>query len=284
MVSLTQELIDIVFETVNSIVPGARLTRESTAEEHATTYKWLLEELDKWKYVASHDPQTDLETFEVFITRLSGLMAERAEREKITKPLVAGIAVPTQEGPATVVFCDLNNYGQINKDENLGHEAGDMILHYVADILKRSVNNKFDFVTRRNRGDEFVFVFDGFNLQHTNEAMAEIQKQIYETKFLLPTRPPRVLEHLSMSFGCHELVGTEITKCQKAHDPIVQQRNAAKYAINDADAEMKKHKDAMKGDKDYKIWTQREATDDEIKDPKRHGLTLLNPLETGRTL
>lgn len=67
-----------------------------------------------------------------------------------------------------IMMIDCNNFKKIN--DYYGHDAGDYILHKVANILKKSIRSS-DFVARIG-GDEFVVVIDNIKSQSGVEKIA----------------------------------------------------------------------------------------------------------------
>jgi two-component system cell cycle response regulator len=101
-------------------------------------YKQLEQYSQSMASWAMHDVLTGLPNRRLLIDRLS-LAIAHAKRNKCT---------------ATVVYLDLDGFKKIN--DNLGHEAGDMLLKMVADRLLSAVRQE-DTVARFG-GDEFVLV------------------------------------------------------------------------------------------------------------------------------
>jgi len=58
-----------------------------------------------------------------------------------------------EKGSCTIVFLDLNNFGELNK--KYGHVVGDQILLKIAEILKKLGEN---IVAARYGGDEFILI------------------------------------------------------------------------------------------------------------------------------
>ncbi len=93
------------------------------------------------KQAAFHDDLTGLPNRSLFINRLEQVV----EREK-----------RLGESPAAVVFVDLDKFKHIN--DTLGHDYGDAVLMYVAEIIKNNIRG-CDTVARLG-GDEFTILLD----------------------------------------------------------------------------------------------------------------------------
>ena len=98
---------------------------------------------EKFKYLAFHDPLTDLPNRMLFYDRLN-LAIAHAHRNK--------------EG-LTVLFLDLDRFKGIN--DTLGHRVGDQLLQDIADRLKNCIREG-DTISRFG-GDEFNLLFPGIN-------------------------------------------------------------------------------------------------------------------------
>ena len=102
---------------------------------------------------ALHDPLTGLANRDLLMDRLSHALSRSA-----------------RSGLSTVVlFCDLDHFKAVN--DELGHEAGDLVLVTVADRLRQVVRPS-DTVARLG-GDEFVVVVEGLVGWDEQRAFAE---------------------------------------------------------------------------------------------------------------
>jgi diguanylate cyclase (GGDEF)-like protein/PAS domain S-box-containing protein len=95
---------------------------------------------ERLRYLATHDPLTDLPNRDLFKDRLSHTLA-RARRKR---------------NEAAVLQLDLDNFKSIN--DSYGHSVGDRLLRIVADRLSGCLR-KSDTVARMG-GDEFTFILE----------------------------------------------------------------------------------------------------------------------------
>ncbi len=95
---------------------------------------------ERLRYLATHDPLTDLPNRDLFEDRLSHTLA-RARRKR---------------NEAAVLQLDLDNFKSIN--DTYGHSVGDRLLRIVADRLKGCLRQS-DTVARMG-GDEFTFILE----------------------------------------------------------------------------------------------------------------------------
>jgi len=114
------------------------------------------------RHQALHDSLTDL-----------------ANRELFSQALDEALACASSAANTAVLFCDLDNFKQVN--DELGHGAGDELLRQVAARMRGQVRPG-DTVGRLG-GDEFAVVMAGVGGEHEAVAVAE-----------------RILERLNVSF------------------------------------------------------------------------------------
>ncbi len=85
-------------------------------------------------------------------------------RRQLEESMLAALARAGEQGNSVgVLFCDINNFKQVN--DTLGHAAGDQVLTHVAQMLSAAVRGD-DMVTRYS-GDEFVVLIPW--LEHPDE-------------------------------------------------------------------------------------------------------------------
>ena len=77
-----------------------------------------------------------------------------------------------------VGICDIDFFKKVN--DTYGHEAGDVVLKAVARILKRNMAGKQMTVARWG-GEEFLLIFENYELADAHLILQKIHSQIYET-------------------------------------------------------------------------------------------------------
>ena len=107
---------------------------------------------DRLRYLATHDPLTDLPNRELFHDRLSQLLAQARRYQR----------------RVTVMMLDLDDFKRIN--DSLGHPMGDRVLRAVAGRLSGLLRES-DSVARLG-GDEFMFILEGVADPPAAEALA----------------------------------------------------------------------------------------------------------------
>ncbi|MGB3211891.1 MAG: GGDEF domain-containing protein [Desulforhopalus sp.] len=95
---------------------------------------------------ASNDPLTGLSNRRVFEERIDG-MIDSAKR---------------YQHPLSMISMDLDKFKAIN--DNLGHQAGDVVLKSVAQVMKGAIRST-DLLVRMG-GDEFLLILDNTNLSN----------------------------------------------------------------------------------------------------------------------
>lgn len=150
--------------------------------------KFALErESKKFKRLSTIDPLT--ETY------------NRAGINNIIRSLLAGKAHLTEGHPNfALMVLDIDFFKRVNDER--GHDAGDRILHAVADILKNNVRSQ-DF-TGRWGGEEFVVILPGTPKEAAMELAERLRLVVAEYVF-----EPRRPLHITVSVGVGESLDGE---------------------------------------------------------------------------
>ncbi|HEX7130676.1 MAG TPA: diguanylate cyclase [Rhodanobacteraceae bacterium] len=156
------------------------------------------------RHVAQHDALTNLANRKLFDERLNAAVA-RAAREK---ELLA------------LLYIDLDRFKPVN--DTLGHDAGDRLLHEVAQRIKNCVRET-DTVGRMG-GDEFVVLLTG--------AIAPRQAQIVADKILASLRRPFELQGVPLSVSAS--IGVAIYHGHGDAQHLVHEADNAMYAAKKA--------------------------------------------------
>ncbi|MCW5939741.1 MAG: sensor domain-containing diguanylate cyclase [Fimbriimonadaceae bacterium] len=97
--------------------------------------------------------------------------------------------------PIGVVMLDVDHFRRFNEEE--GHDAGDLVLKLVTDVLKAMIR-PFDLAARYG-GEEFTLVLPGSTLESTVVVAERIRKQIERLEFVGESGETR---SVTASFGC----------------------------------------------------------------------------------
>lgn len=95
--------------------------------------------------------------------------------------------------PYSVCICDIDFFKSVN--DTYGHDAGDIVLKRVADILRKAMTGK-GFVVRWG-GEEFLLIFDKNGINDAERILNEIRLSIQNTEIVYG----RLVIRITMSFG-----------------------------------------------------------------------------------
>lgn len=148
------------------------LCKENVADERK-----LILYNEKLKQIAGVDP-------------LTGLMNRREIGERFEQ-------MSKEDSLAiTIVMGDIDFFKKVN--DTRGHDCGDYVLKTIAKIFQDFMKDK-GYVSRWG-GEEFLFVFSGFNGDDTYPMMEDLRKKIESYDFNFFTHD----FHLTMTFGVEE--------------------------------------------------------------------------------
>ena len=144
------------------LVPSAeRLQALRVFANQATTALYAAEQFEQMRFLADHDPLTNLLNRRSFVQHLD---AEVARSRRYTRPL------------ALVVF-DLDELKTVNDTQ--GHAAGDEALKRVADALRSTIRNGDNAF--RIGGDEFAVILPEANEREAAAAAQRIADELQST-------------------------------------------------------------------------------------------------------
>ncbi len=116
-----------------------------------------------------------------------------------------GLAVLKRGEEITILFIDLDDFGQFNKKH--GHVVGDSALKHVAQVLQDNVDPQRDLLCRY-AGDEFV-------IATTRSARESVELAAHLDEALGMARNPKLPEPVTVSIGVHG--GKRIRQRADAH-------------------------------------------------------------------
>ncbi len=95
----------------------------------------------------------------------------------------------------SICFIDINGLKEVN--DRYGHDAGDVLIRDMADIVRERIRRADTFF--RYGGDEFIIIFPGCSMEESNSIMSDIRlcAESRDTRF-----------PVSFSFGLSEYDGT----------------------------------------------------------------------------
>jgi two-component system cell cycle response regulator len=135
---------------------------------------------------------------------LTGLFNRRFFYEKIDEEITRASRLNYEIILSSI---DINDFKQVN--DNYGHEAGDKLLIFFADLLKKSLRKSFDSLFRFG-GDEFVVLLVNCDLEKGTEIFERINKKLI-----------RANKEVSISYGLAKVLLKEkvdIDGCLKISD------------------------------------------------------------------
>lgn len=150
------ELLTLFSQRVSIAFANMKLLEDLEQRVAARTAQ-LRENQERLKYLAHHDPLTDLPNRLLFEDRLKQAIA-KARRAQET---------------AALLFFDLDHFKEIN--DSLGHSVGDLVLCEVGRRL-RAVVRESDTVARLG-GDEFVIILEQVDGE---EGVAEVARKVVQ--------------------------------------------------------------------------------------------------------
>jgi len=112
--------------------------------------------------------------------------------------------------PYTVVFCDLNHFGQYN--DRFGDLAVDGLIQKIALLLGQGIRQAsergMDFIARsKTEGDEFVILMPGALAGKAMDRMEVVGNSIASKKFFIETPEKKyfLVSNITIAFGCYQL-------------------------------------------------------------------------------
>ncbi|MCG8316831.1 MAG: diguanylate cyclase, partial [Pseudomonadales bacterium] len=146
------------------------------------------------RYILQHQAERDKLKEMAYYDELSGLLSRRVFFECLGDMISRCHRAPSN---FFLVFIDLDDFKSIN--DNLGHEAGDIVIKTIGERLKNSIRN--NDIAARIGGDEFVIVFEGvpYEIHPKDEMLAKIHSIIEQLSN--PIRIGTNLIKVGVSYG-----------------------------------------------------------------------------------
>ena len=125
------------------------------------------------RYILQLKAEKDTLKEMAYYDELSGLLSRRVFFECLGDMISRCYRAPSN---FFLVFIDLDDFKSIN--DNLGHEAGDIVIKAIGERLKNSVRK--NDIAARIGGDEFVLVFEGvpYDIHPKEEMLSKIQSLV----------------------------------------------------------------------------------------------------------
>lgn len=145
------------------------------------------------QHVANSDSLTQIANRRQFDERLSWEW-QRMAREKM---------------PLSLILCDIDYFKLYN--DHYGHQAGDVCLRQVAQVIDRTVKRPADLVARYG-GEEFAVILPNVSVQGAVHVAELIQFQVKQLK--LPHAKSKVRNHITLSLGISSQVPSEKSQAE----------------------------------------------------------------------
>lgn len=102
---------------------------------------------------------------------------------------------PTVSSNFTIALGDIDFFKKVN--DTYGHEAGDIVLKGVSELIKKYVNG--DGYASRWGGEEFLFVFESISYKQSVERLESFLEELRNTTFMYKETPIRVTMTLGVA-------------------------------------------------------------------------------------
>lgn len=204
-----------ISDDYGNVTRAAGILADITAKKHAE------QEIARLAY---KDSLTNLPNKKAFFDRLQNTISETARKGEF----------------AALMFLDIDDFKKVN--DTLGHDVGDNLLRYVADMLRQNLR-EVDTIARFG-GDEFVIIVTGLgnNAEQALLAMEKIHEKI-ELSFSKETSLDGHFISVTHSIGAHLFSGkTESVSDILKHADIAmyKAKDSGKNAMRFFDAKMER--------------------------------------------
>jgi len=149
-------------QMIASDLETSNASLEEEIYEHSQALAKLKKSQENTEYLSYHD-------------QLTGIYNRRFFDEQL-------IRIDTVRNlPLAVAMIDVNGLKLTN--DAFGHQAGDTLLKFIADVIVRQINQETDFVARIG-GDEFVFICPCTNQEKIETIVKKIYSLVQEAEIL----------------------------------------------------------------------------------------------------
>jgi two-component system, cell cycle response regulator len=128
------------------------------------------------------------------------------------------------DNPLSVVMADVDNFKRVN--DNYGHQAGDIVLKKIADVLKKNLRK--NEVLARYGGEEFIFVLPQTNMQDACMAAERFKSAVRSLKILIGKD-----KRLEISVSCGVYTAHPGRK-EESVDSLIQKADHALYEAKES--------------------------------------------------
>ncbi len=180
------------------------------SDDKKTFYQLTMHDITKRR------EQLEALSIEAHVDKLTGLYNRAATEKEIIQKIRYSI-------PFALVLIDLNGFKQVN--DIYGHEAGDLVLKYVARAMQE-VTRKNDIASRWG-GDEFVYVLDDINKNAVIRVLQTFRAKL-STPIKLEHRAVEVTVGASMGVSFYPDTSTEIETLIRRADKAMYRAKALK--------------------------------------------------------
>jgi len=172
--------------------------------EKINSYSKLLDDLNDSLEKKVHDRTKELESANKKLSELSitDSLTGLSNRRDFEKNLNETWDVAKRKSAyISLIICDIDHFKDVN--DTYGHQAGDIVLKNVANILKISLKRSIDFVARYG-GDEFVIILFDTDDKGAHELCVNIQHKLQDMDHFIDESIS--IDPITLSFGINSLI------------------------------------------------------------------------------
>ena len=158
---------------------------------------------------------------ESLMDQLTGLKNRRGFFQTYHRRIIPNLSTV----PCSVIMCDIDHFKKIN--DVYGHNAGDMVLCFVAGMLESMVGIDDEVV--RWGGEEFIILLPNYDIDKAANLAEQIRKQIEES--VCDYQGERI--RVTMSFGVNDIVNTDSPdrNIQTVDQKLYQAKNGGRNRV-----------------------------------------------------